>query len=67
MNEEEIKKTLIEFRLTANKLIAANKNLIRALNGAKAALVNLYSTNSPSVILEKEIDRFHHEACQNKP
>jgi hypothetical protein len=64
MNEEEVENMLKEFKLSANKLEAANADLIKALKGAKEALENLYGTHSPSVILEKEIDRFHREACQ---
>ncbi len=67
MGEDEIEKLLKEFKLSANKLEAANADLIRALKGAKEALENLYGAHSPSAILEKEIDRFHHEACQKKP
>ncbi len=67
MGEDEIEKMLKELKLSANKLEAANADLIKALKGAKAVLENLYGAHSPSAILEKEIDRFHHEACQKKP
>jgi len=67
MSEDDVEKILKEFKLSANKLEAANADLIRALKGAKEALENLYGIHSPSVILEREIDRFHREACQKKP
>ena len=64
MKEEEIELMLKKLKFSAKQLEAANADLIKALKSAKAALENLYNAYRPSMILEKEIDRFHREACQ---